>query len=134
MAPLIGFPDAVEVVIGYLRPALAAHGQPVPVGTRVPSPRPGRFVRVERIGGAQMDRVTDRPRIDVHCWGEDEGAAYDLARLARALLADIAGWRGAVAYASAEVGGPNLLPDPESDQPRYAFAVEIALRGQRLTT
>ncbi|WP_431784326.1 hypothetical protein [Streptomyces chumphonensis] len=126
------FPDAAAVAIDYLRPALAERGSPVPVGTRVPSPRPDRFVRIERIGGGRRDKVTDRARLDVHCWAESEEAAHDLATLARALLGDLPGWRGAVAYDVAEVGGPNLMPDPVTDTPRYAFAVEVSLRGKSL--
>lgn len=134
MTPPIVFPDAAAVVADYLRTALAEHGQPVHVGTRVPSPRPTAFVRIERIGGAQRDVVTDRPRLDVHCWGATEEAAHDLMQLARALLGAIPGWRGATAYDVDEVGGPNLLPDPASSSPRYALAVEISLRGKSLAT
>lgn len=128
----IGFPDGVAVVRAYLRDALVARGEDVPVGARVPNPRPARFVRLERIGGTRLDLVTDRPRIDVHCWASTEAAAMDLAQLARALLFAMPGWRGAVAYDVAEVGGPNTLPDPESEQPRVVFAVEVSLRGRTL--
>jgi hypothetical protein len=63
-APIV-FPDAAELVARYLRDALAERGQPVRVVTRVPNPRPAAFVRVKRIGGARLDVVTDRPRLDV---------------------------------------------------------------------
>lgn len=132
MAAPIGFPDGVAVVRAYLHEQLAARGMGVPVGTRVPSPRPARFVRLERIGGTRVDRITDRPRIDVQCWGDSEESAHDLAQLARALLHAMPGWRGAVAYDVAEVGGPNNLPDAESGQPRYVIAVEVSLRGRPL--
>ncbi|NGO68231.1 hypothetical protein [Streptomyces boncukensis] len=126
------FPDAAVLVGSYLRSGLADIGQPVHVGTRVPNPRPPQFVRIERIGGMQRDLVTDRPRLDVHCWGASEEDAHDLMQLVRALLADIRGWRGATAYDVAEAGGPNLLPDKETSSPRYALAVEISLRGRAL--
>lgn len=87
-------PDAVAVVTAYLRDALTAHGQLVPVVSRVPSPRPPTFVRVRRLGGVQQTPVSDRPRLDVHCWAESESAAHDLAALCRALLGDIPGVRG----------------------------------------
>lgn len=131
MAAPIVFPDAEALVATYLREQLAAHGQPVHVGTRVPNPRPKLFVRVERIGGPRLDKVTDRPRLDVHCWGDTEETAHDLMQLTRALLLAIPGWRGAAAYDVAEVGGPNPLPDPETGLPRYALAVEVSLRGKR---
>lgn len=126
------FPDAAAVVGAYLREQLAAYGQPVQVVTRVPNPRPAKFVRIERIGGMQRDVVTDRPRLDVHCWGASEEDAHDLMQLARALLADIPGWHGATAYDVAEVGGPNVLPDAATSSPRYALAVEVSLRGKSL--
>lgn len=132
MGAPIGFPDGVAVVRAYLREALVDRGEDVPVGTRVPSPRPARFVRLERVGGTRLDLVTDRPRIDVHCWAVDDDSAIDLAQLARALLFAMPGWRGAVAYDVSEVGGPNTLPDPTSEQPRVVFAVEVSLRGKAL--
>jgi hypothetical protein len=128
----IEFPDAVDVVRRYLREALVARGVDVPVVTRVPSSRPAAFVRIERVGGSRIDRVTDRPRIDVECWGPDEGAVADLVKVARALLFAIPGWRGAVAYDVVDVGGPNTSPDPVSGQERSSFAVEVSLRGKSL--
>lgn len=132
MGAPFGFPDAVQIVTAYLREALAARGDPVPVGSRVPSPRPPRFVRVERVGGTRLDRVTDRPRLDIHNWGPDEGAAADLAIVTRALMHAMPGWRGAVAYDVADVGGPTTAPDPVSGQERSSFAVEVSLRGKPL--
>lgn len=124
-------PDAVAVVTGYLRAALADAGQPVPVVSRIPSPRPATFVRVERIGGTRQTVVSDRPRLDIHCWAETETAAHDLAALSRGLLGAIPGVRdGVTVYSVAEVGGPIWLPDAESSQPRYAFALEIHMRGR----
>jgi hypothetical protein len=133
MVEAVEFPDSVEIFARYLRETMTARGDPVPVGTRVPSPRPPRFVRVERIGGARLDRITDRPRLDVHCWGDTEEKAADLVKVIRALALAVPGWRGAVAYDVAEVGGPNYLPDAETAAPRYAFAVEVSIRGKRLT-
>lgn len=130
----VGFPDGVAVVRAYLRDAIAARGQPMPVVTRVPTPRPPQFIRIERVGGTRIDRVTDRPRLDVHCWASTEAEATDLAALARALIFEIPGWRGAIAYDVDEVGGPNTAPDPVSGQERASFAVEVSLRGKSLAT
>lgn len=132
MAAPIGFPDAVQIVGAYLREALVARGDPVPVVSRIPAKRPPRFVRVERVGGTRLDRITDRPRLDVHNWGPDEGAATDLAIVTRALVHAMPGWRGAVAYDVIDVGGPNTTPDPVSGQERSSFAVEVSLRGKHL--
>lgn len=132
MAAPVEFPDAVDVVRRYLREALVARGLDVPVRTRVPDPRPPQFVRIERVGGSRLDRVTDRPRLDVACWGSDEGAVADLVKVVRALVFAIPGWRGVVAYDVVEVGGPDSSPDPVSGQERASFAVEVSLRGRAL--
>lgn len=131
--PVVVMPDAVAVVVGYLRDALAAAGEPVPVVSRVPSPRPPRFVRVERVGGIRQTVVSDRPRLDVHAWAETEAAAADLAELVRALVSVLPGVRGrTTVYGVREVGGPQWLPDDVSGSPRYAFAVEAHMRGRAL--
>ncbi|MET9729232.1 hypothetical protein ABZZ79_00775 [Streptomyces sp. NPDC006458] len=132
MGAPVEFPDGVDIVRRYLREALVERGDDVPVVTRVPSTRPTRFVRIERVGGSRLDRVTDRPRLDIHCWGADEGAVADLVKVVRALVFAIPGWRGAVAYDVAEVGGPDSAPDPVSGQERSSFAVEVSLRGRAL--
>ncbi|MFI9600326.1 hypothetical protein ACIHCX_10675 [Streptomyces sp. NPDC052043] len=132
MAAPVEFPDGVEIVRRYLRAALVERGVDVPVVTRVPPSRPPRFVRIERVGGGRLDRVTDRPRLDFECWGPDEGAVADLVKVARALVFAIPGWRGVVAYDVIDVGGPNTSPDSVSGQERSSFAVEVSLRGARL--
>ncbi|MEU2740220.1 hypothetical protein ABZ656_33905 [Streptomyces sp. NPDC007095] len=132
MAAPVEFPDGVDVVRRYLAESFAARGDVLDVVTRVPNPRPDRFIRIERVGGSRIDRVTDRPRLDIHCWALDEESAADLVKVARALAFAIPGWRGAVAYDVAEVGGPNTAPDPVSGQERASFAVEVSLRGKAL--
>jgi hypothetical protein len=130
--PPVLMPDAVAVVAGYLRAALAARGTPTPVASRVPSPRPARFVRIERIGGPANTPVTDRPRLDVHCWGADESDAHDLMQLCRALLGAARGPYGGTVLARPATGGPQFLPDAESGAARYAFTLDITLRGTAL--
>ncbi|MEV5876985.1 hypothetical protein AB0L75_22640 [Streptomyces sp. NPDC052101] len=113
----------MAVLTSCLRSALAAAGEPVPVVSRIPSPRPARFVRVERIGGLQQTVVSDRPRLDFHAWSETEADAHDLCALVRALVGVVPGVRGGVTvYNATEVGGPQWLSDAPSSQPRYAFA------------
>ncbi|MEU7190932.1 hypothetical protein [Streptomyces sp. NPDC045369] len=86
---------------------------------------------MQRVGGLQQTPVSDRPRLDVHCWAETESGAYDLVALTRALLGAMPGVRGGVTvYRVTEVGGPQWLPDSESGQPRYALAVEVHMRGR----
>lgn len=131
-APPVMMPDAVAVVAGYLRARLSDQGLSVPVGSRVPSPRPARFVRVERIGGPADSPVTDRPRLDVQCWGGDESDAHDLMQVCRALLGAARGAYGATTLARPAAGGPQWLPDTASGQARYAFTFDVTLRGEAL--
>lgn len=123
--PVVKFPDAVFVVVEYLRAALSGP----PVGSRVPDPMPPEFVRVQRIGGLRGP-ITDRPRIDVEAWAETESRAWELSEDARAYVMAMAGKRGetTVSHVS-EVSGPMWLPDASTGRPKYAFAVEFTTRG-----
>lgn len=127
--PIVVFPDAVLVVIEYLRPRLSD----VPVYSRVPESRPAEFVTVKRIGGQRRTLITDRPRMDIHCWSDSEEGAEDLMKKVRAYTLAMAGRRGTTTvYDVQEVGGPMSLPDSTSGQPRYAFAVEFSTRGTEM--
>lgn len=127
------FPDAVTLVVDYLEDSLDDRGFPVPVGSRVPDPRPASFVRVMRAGGERRDLVTDNPRLIIEAWADTDGDADDLAQLCRALLHDLRGrvLDGVPVYKVEEAGGPADLPDPLSDQSRSTFIVQIALRGAK---
>ncbi|MGW6754527.1 hypothetical protein [Streptomyces sp. NPDC055006] len=117
------------MVIDYLRSALPG----VAVYSRVPSPRPAEFVRVERLGGLRKSLILDRPRIDVECWSGSEAGAEDLMQRVRAYVLAMAGKRGTTTvYDVAEVSGPMWLPDSTSGQPRYSFAVEFSTRGTEM--
>ncbi len=131
MKPVVQFPDAVLVVVDYLRSVM-------PPGTlvysRVPETRPAEFIRVERLGGLRNTLVTDRPRIDVECWSGTEEDAEALMSKTRAFVSAMAGKRGdTTVYGVAEVGGPQWLPDSVSGQPRYSFAVEFSVRGTEMS-
>jgi len=130
VAPI--YPDAVAVTNTYLRAALVAAGQEVPVVSRVPNPRPVRFVRVQRTGGPEtFVRLMDGAQVTVDCWAPDPGAAMDLAQLVRRLLHNMAGTMqsGTSVHRVVEFGGPNDLPDPASSTPRVSFTVQVQMRG-----
>jgi hypothetical protein len=119
-APPVAMPDAVAVVSARLRARLAARGITAPVGSTVPTPRPPRFVRLERIGGSTHSIVTDRPRLDVHCWGADEGDAHDLMQVCRAELGAARGRFGDTTQQpqpSKPVLGSSEIQQPPSPQP-----------------
>lgn len=127
--PVVVFPDAALVTVTYLRSVMPG----VLVYTRIPADRPAEFIRVERLGGMRRSLITDRPRMDIHCWSTSEEAAEGLMARTRALTLAMAGARaGTTVYDVAEVTGPQWLPDNTSGQPRYAFAVEFSTRGTEM--
>ena len=129
--PTIVFADAAAVIADYLRFQLAAFESPAPVATRVPPSRPSIFVLVRRLGGPRLNVVADEPLIGVECWAPTEGDAHDLAQLCRALIHAMRGTEqgGVAVYRIAEAAGPQELPDPLSNDPRYVFTVSVAVRG-----
>ncbi len=132
MAPVVLFPDATAVVIDHLRSELAGRSVSVDlVSDRVPRDRPGRFVQVQRVGGPRLNLVADDALLAVECWAPRPQDAHDLAQWCRALILAMAGTAvdGQAVYRVAEAGGPQDFPDPLSDQPRYTFTVQVALRG-----
>ncbi len=120
------FPDAAGLVVAYLAGELN-----VPVGTRVPNPRPARFVKIARHGGVALNRVTDGPQISVEAWDATEEEAHDLAQRARSRLWALRGsvLDGVTVYQVTDFAGPQSFPDPDSTQARYVFAVQLGLRG-----
>lgn len=127
MTPLVVFPDAALLVIEYLRAELVE----VPVGTRIPNPRPPRFVTVQRGGGTRRTVVSDDPILLIESWNTDSGAAHDVAQHCRALLFALEGTvlDDTPIYRVNEIAGPQELPDDTSNQPRYVFTTQIHLRG-----
>jgi hypothetical protein len=125
------FPDAVAVAISWLELQMG----PNLLVPRVPNPRPARMVLVRRLGGPRLNIVADDALLGVEAWDETEEDAHDLAQTARGYLLAMRGEvvDNVACYRVADVGGPSLLPDPESDQPRYVFTVQAAMRGTALT-
>lgn len=131
MEPIV-FPDVEAVLEGWLEDALADTDLAgVQVSTRVPNPRPERFVRIQRTGGPRLNLVTDAAQVTFECWATSGPQAADDAALLRAVLLAARNVRtpsGALIHRVVEFSGPALLPDV-SDQPRYSFTHQIHLRG-----
>lgn len=128
----VSFPDAAALVLDELRAALPAIvGRPVPVGNRVPSPRPERFVVARRMGGTRETLITEVAHLAVECWATSAQDADDLAQAARTVIFAMAHRviAGVRVYRVEDIGGPADVPDPLSDQPRYSFAVAVTVRG-----
>lgn len=134
MTEAILFPDVEDVVATWLGPQLAAAGFPVPVGTRVPNPRPTEFVRLLATGGQRLNLVQGAPTLTVEAWAELETRASLLCRTALALIESMAGQviDGVTVYRANDFGLPVNLPDPASAQVRYTSTGSIVLRGSAL--
>ena len=78
MSILVGFPDAELVVMDLLTPV----GVTVTATSENLAPP---VVVVQRVGGAD-DGVTDRPRVQVVCYGATRPAAWALAEQARQIV------------------------------------------------
>lgn len=66
----------VEAAVrSYLEGAL----QDVEVRVRVPEPMPRPFVLVRRSGGRKLDRLRDRPGVEVLMWDDTEAKVSELA-------------------------------------------------------
>jgi len=131
MNPVIVFPDVESVVVGWLTDVLPGYGITVPVATRVPNPRPSRFVRLVRTGGPRQNLVVDGAQLTVESWDDDPVAAASTAGVVRGVLLaanNVTFPSGDVIYQVREFSGPALLPDV-SQQPRYTWTVQVHLRG-----
>lgn len=126
------FPDAAAAVIGALNSQLPALGfTAVPVRSKVPNPRPSRFVLVFRTGGPRANIVTDAAQVTIEAWAASDADAHDLAQAARAVVNSLEGTvaGGVTVYGIEEFAGPGYLPDPESDQSRYTWTTSVHVRG-----
>ena len=149
MDPVALYPDSELVGVTWLRARLAeraeAYAAGVTVGTKVPpGTSPGRYVRLRRLGGVELHRVADSPRLQAQVWYTtgaitDEKNRQDLAQLVWALLrgirgqqVTIAGWPvPVVCYRVATFGGPANVPDPaDATKTITQLSVEIGMRGR----
>jgi hypothetical protein len=130
--PAVMLPSAADLLVGVLRPALAA----ATVGTLIPDPMPLPFVLARPIGGAAVDmRFLARAVVDVQTWAETDRDAETLAAAARAAL--VTAWRTqAVIPGAGSIGwlgeraAPSLLPDENAPDGvyRYQATYELTMR------
>lgn len=121
----MAIPDAVGLVIAYLE---GKHTEPVV--SRVPSPRPGKFIRVRRVGGGALPPVRDVPRLDVECWAETEPEAAALGATVRAEMLALAGTTvsGVECYRVEETLY-RQIDDPETGTPKIWGTYALTLRA-----
>lgn len=126
MKPTLFAPDVIAAVVPHLVDVLN-----VPVSSKVPNPRPDRFVTVRETGGAgRQDTVLYRASVQYFGWAETDQDARSLTAQARTALLGMAnGSFGDVQiFAVREVGAVGWFPDPDSGQARFVGSVEIIAR------
>lgn len=122
--PPVELVDAEALCVTFVRSKIS-----VPVATKTPSPRPARFVRVWRTGGAAVNRILDRPQITVTCTASDSvTASADATALRNAFFNDYTDM-GLVRRVE-EVAGVYFDPDPDTGADRYTFTVVLNVRGR----
>lgn len=128
---VVAFPDVETVLVEWISDVLEGHDLEQPVTTRVPNPRPSRFVRIQRTGGPQSNLVVDGAQVTIECWDDNQPDAAATARILRAELAairNVTTGSGDLIYRTDEFSGPSILPDL-SGQPRYSWTVRVHVRG-----
>lgn len=120
------FQDAEAMVVDFLVPVAA----PEHVGTKVPNPRPRRFVRAYRSGGAASNRVLEIAQITVEAEAESSTRAYELASACREEFLQKY-TRMPLVRGVEEIGGLYYAPDPDTNIDRYRFTVAVTIRASR---
>lgn len=133
MAEVIITPDVEVLVASYFQAELDARlsAPGAYVATRVPNPRPSKFVRVLITGGGgRVAKVIDEVTVTVEAYAEREGDAYVLAQLCRGLLHVIDVVDGVQFYRVEDFSTPANLPDPSiPDRVRYTASYAVRVRG-----
>ncbi|RJO79312.1 hypothetical protein D5S18_02990 [Nocardia panacis] len=119
------------------RALLVAQLGNVPVLTDIDIQRPNRFVRITRVGGPRLTKVTDGPMILAECWDVRSaealaGEVADIFELAPGRYVNYTGDDGKPAHAWIsswhEVGGPVRHPDPDVlSQDRWTLTVRLGI-------
>lgn len=123
MAEGVQFPDAELAMCNLLRnPSLGG----LPVVADIPATRPNEFVRVIRTGGPRETLRSEAPILAIEAWAQKKARAVEIANQARAVIDAAQG----LIFGAVELAGPAYLPDPQSNQIRYTFTVQVRIRGQ----
>jgi hypothetical protein len=130
--PTLIFPDVVALAITEINAQLPPMGFSAEAFNRVPSPRPERFVIVQRAGGTRVTVVTEAAQLAMQAWGQSVHEAEDVAQAVRSVIFSMAHRMiGSVPiYRVDDVGGPAEVTDPLSDQPMATLTLAVHVRGR----
>lgn len=119
--------DALARTRAYLIDALLARGLDVPVGTTVPDPRPGRFVRLVDSGSERRTLVHRDSRVTVEAWnaGGEAAAVAD----AEVVYDVLDSWELVPAFGGFP-SGPYAQPDPDTGTPRVVMTCIVRHRSE----
>lgn len=130
VADVIEFPDMASVIVAFLNAELAAAGETARAATKVPNPRPPKWVRVEVAGGSERNRKTADVLVIIQGSAANEPAAERLCSKARALVRSMPERdfiSGASVMACTGSSIPVPFPDPDITTPRYQATVQLAV-------
>ena len=114
-------------VEAMVKPFIDGVVSPVKVGTKVPNPRPKKYVRFWVNGGAAVNRVLERVQVTVDCWAASPTEASAMAQdIRHAFLNDTV---HALVKGVEEVTRPYPADDETSDRYRATYA--LLVRAQR---
>lgn len=111
------------------RAVLVASLPTLPVSTKVPNPRPSRFIRLVRVGGPRS-RSVDHAMFVIECWAadavqaeQDALAVHEALRLAPDAGPYADGW--VTRWEAMSIAD---YPDPEVDQARFTVTGTLHVR------
>lgn len=98
------------------------------VGTRLPNPRPSKFVRVQRTGGEQRNMIQERVVLLFECWGKDDTEAWLVTKTVHeAFQGRTPLEHNGVEFEERVTSSPVNYPDPSTASPRYTFTLETTV-------
>lgn len=123
------YPDSVALVRTYLLTLPAFTG--MTIASRVPAPRPARWLQLRLVTSQQQRPVRTGERLDVYAWGADEVDAFALGDAARAAIHSLAktSLLGVPCYRVEETLGLKPSDDLETGAARTWATYALTLRA-----
>lgn len=131
MAEVIVARDAEGAAVAFLKAQFASVSDTAKVGTKFPTAGSQRFVRVVRAGGLTKNIAYDSPRLVFECSGSSSVTAERLCALTRGFILAWARLSDDVTRVQ-DAGDMAYVPDPDSGQDRYQFAVQVDMKMSAL--
>lgn len=127
MVEVIVAPDAEGRAVAFLKAQFASVSDTAKVGTKFPTAGSQRFVRVVRAGGLTKNIAYDSPRLVFECSADSTVTAERLCALTRGFILAWARLSDDVTRVQ-DAGDMAYVPDPDSGQDRYQFAIQVDMK------